>query len=101
MQKESFLCLFQLVLVSDALVPTFLTVSYSFEANANRKNSTLLFMYKAFSFGGEELGFKVAKGQWTEILDCKYIEEQIILEMKVVLATEQGNKPCDMTIFSE
>lgn len=58
-------------------------------------------MYKAFSFGGEELGFEVAKGQWTEILDCKYIEEQIILEMKVVLATEQGNKPCDMTIFSE
>lgn len=73
----------------------------SFEANVNRKNSTLLFMYKAFSFGGEELGFEEAKGQGTEILDCKYIEEQIILEMKVVLAMEQCNKPCDMTVFSE
>lgn len=35
----------------------------SFAASANRKNSTLLLMYKAFSFGGEELGFEEAKGQ--------------------------------------
>jgi len=58
-------------------------------------------MYKAFSFGGEELGFEEAKGQWTEILDWEYIGEQIILEMKVVLAMEQSNKPYDMTAFSE
>lgn len=100
--KGSFLCLFPLLLGSDAGIPTFLSISYlKWVPIGGEKKSLLLSLYNAFNFSTEEFELEETKGQWTEIFDWEYMGEQITWEMKAVLVTQHDNKPCDVTICSD